>query len=105
MLCFDVLSLGYFSLHEQREVARSLDASGKPQDAIGSFAFRIDILVRVQVTGIAMRRLHISLLLALCAIIAACGNKGPLVMPDQKPQTQPQQPAATPAPAQDPGKQ
>jgi hypothetical protein len=30
----DVLSLGYFSLHEQREVARSLDASGNMQDAI-----------------------------------------------------------------------
>jgi predicted small lipoprotein YifL len=56
--------------------------------------------------GFAMRRLHISLLLALCAMIAACGNKGPLVMPDQQPQTQPQQPAATPAQStQDSGKQ
>ncbi|HET9190859.1 MAG TPA: lipoprotein, partial [Rudaea sp.] len=36
----------------------------------------------------------------------ACGNKGPLVMPDQQPQTQPQQPAATPAQStQDSGKQ
>jgi predicted small lipoprotein YifL len=53
-----------------------------------------------------MRRLHISLLLALCAMIAACGNKGPLVMPDQQPQTRPQQPAATPAQSpQDSGKQ
>ena len=30
----DVLSLGYFSLHEQREVARSPDASGNTQDAV-----------------------------------------------------------------------
>jgi predicted small lipoprotein YifL len=53
-----------------------------------------------------MRRLHISLLLALCAMIAACGNKGPLVMPDQQPQTRPQQPAATPAQSpQNSGKQ
>ena len=59
----------------------------------------------VRMPGIAMRRLHISLLLVLCAMIAACGNKGPLVLPDQKPQTQPQPPAATPAPAQDTGKQ
>ncbi|MGH8090722.1 MAG: LPS translocon maturation chaperone LptM [Rudaea sp.] len=54
----------------------------------------------------AMRRTHfIIVLLALCAALAGCGNKGPLVLPDQKPQTQPQQPAATPAPPQDPGKQ
>jgi hypothetical protein len=33
MLCLNVLSLGYFSLHEQREVTRSPDASGNPQDA------------------------------------------------------------------------
>jgi hypothetical protein len=31
--CFDVLSLGDFSLHEQREVTRSPDASGNAQDA------------------------------------------------------------------------
>jgi hypothetical protein len=35
MLCLNVLSLGHFSLHEQREVTRSPDASGKPQDALG----------------------------------------------------------------------
>jgi predicted small lipoprotein YifL len=53
-----------------------------------------------------MRRLHISLLLALCATLTACGNKGPLVLPDKTPQTQPQQPAATPAQStQDSGKQ
>ncbi|MDE1960889.1 MAG: lipoprotein [Xanthomonadaceae bacterium] len=53
-----------------------------------------------------MRRPYLILLLALCAAIAACGNKGPLVMPDQKPQTQPQQPAATPAqPTRDSGRQ
>ena len=51
-----------------------------------------------------MRRLTISLLIALCATLGACGNKGPLVLPDQKPQSQPQQPAATPAPAQESGK-
>jgi predicted small lipoprotein YifL len=34
-----------------------------------------------------MRRVHIVLLLALCAAITACGNKGPLVLPDQKPAT------------------
>ena len=42
--------------------------------------------------------------LAICAALSACGNKGPLVLPDQKPQTQPQRPAATPAPAQESGK-
>lgn len=52
-----------------------------------------------------MRLRPLILLLALCAALAACGNKGPLVLPDQKPQTQPQQPAATPAPPQDSGKQ
>jgi predicted small lipoprotein YifL len=52
-----------------------------------------------------MRLRQITMLLAFCAALAACGNKGPLVLPDQKPQTQPQQPAATPAPAQDSGKQ
>jgi hypothetical protein len=31
--CFDVLSLGDFCLHEQREVTRSPDASGNEQDA------------------------------------------------------------------------
>ena len=50
-----------------------------------------------------MRRLQISLLLALCAILSGCGNKGPLVLPDQKPQTQPAQPATPPVP--DSGKQ
>ena len=54
-----------------------------------------------------MRRIHFNIvLLALCAALAGCGNKGPLVLPDQKSQTQPQQPAATPAqPTQDSGKQ
>jgi predicted small lipoprotein YifL len=52
-----------------------------------------------------MRLRQLMLLLALCAALAGCGNKGPLVMPDQKPQTQPQQPAATPAPPQDSGRQ
>ena len=51
-----------------------------------------------------MRRTPLILaVLAFCAALSACGNKGPLVLPDQKPQTQPQQPAATPAPAQDSG--
>jgi predicted small lipoprotein YifL len=71
----------------------------------GSFAHGTDILATVKTTRAVMRRIYLTTLLALCATIAACGNKGPLVMPDQKPQTQPQQPAATPAPAQDPGKQ
>jgi predicted small lipoprotein YifL len=44
-----------------------------------------------------MRLRHIVSLLALCAALAACGNKGPLVRPGQQPQTQPQQPATTPA--------
>lgn len=52
-----------------------------------------------------MRLRQITMLLALCAALVACGNKGPLVMPDQKPQTQPQQPASTPVPTQDSGKQ
>lgn len=53
-----------------------------------------------------MRLRQISMLLVLCALLAACGNKGPLVMPDQKPQTQPAQPATTPATStQDSGKQ
>ena len=52
-----------------------------------------------------MRRLYASLLLALFATLAGCGTKGPLVMPDKTPQTQPAQPAATPAPPQDSGKQ
>jgi len=52
-----------------------------------------------------MRLRQITMLLALCAALAACGNKGPLIMPDQKPQTQPAQPATTPAQSQDSGKQ
>jgi predicted small lipoprotein YifL len=39
-----------------------------------------------------MRRLSVLFWLALCACLASCGNKGPLVRPDQKP-AQPQQPA------------
>lgn len=42
-------------------------------------------------------------------VLAACGNKGPLVLPDQKPQakpqTQPQQSATPSALSQDSGKQ
>lgn len=47
------------------------------------------------------------MLIALLAAIAltACGNKGPLVLPDKTPQTQSQKPATSPAPAQDSGKQ
>jgi predicted small lipoprotein YifL len=52
-----------------------------------------------------MRLRHIVSLLALCAALAACGNKGPLVRPGQQPQTQPQQPAATPTSPQDSDKQ
>ena len=52
-----------------------------------------------------MRLRQIVMLLVLCAFLSACGNKGPLVMPDQKPQAQPQQPAATPASPQDSGPQ
>jgi predicted small lipoprotein YifL len=48
-----------------------------------------------------MRIFRLAVFLALCATLAGCGNKGPLVVPDQKPQTQPQQPAATPAQPQD----
>ncbi|MBS0570560.1 MAG: lipoprotein [Proteobacteria bacterium] len=48
-----------------------------------------------------MRRIHFILLLALGAMLSACGNKGPLVLPDQNPQTRPQQPATTPAPSPD----
>jgi len=48
-----------------------------------------------------MRLPHIILFLGLCAALASCGNKGPLVVPDQKPQpTQPEK-----SPAQDSGKQ
>jgi len=35
-----------------------------------------------------MRRIHIVLLLALCATLASCGNKGPLVLPDKQPAAQ-----------------
>lgn len=52
-----------------------------------------------------MRKIHFVLLMALCAALAACGNKGPLVMPDQKPHTQAPQPATPPTPPQDSGKQ
>jgi predicted small lipoprotein YifL len=45
------------------------------------------------------RLVRFALLLALCAgLLVACGNKGPLVLPDQKPA----QPAS---PTQDSGKQ
>ena len=37
---------------------------------------------------IAMHRIYATLLLMACALLASCGNKGPLVLPDQKP-TQP----------------
>lgn len=62
-------------------------------------------LPSVQRPEIAMRRLHLIALLALCATLAGCGNKGPLVLPDRKLQTQPQQPAATPTQPQDSGRQ
>ncbi|MBS0487398.1 MAG: lipoprotein [Proteobacteria bacterium] len=52
-----------------------------------------------------MRLRQITMLLALCAALAGCGNKGPLVLPDKAPQTQPSQPATTPAQPQDSGKQ
>lgn len=52
-----------------------------------------------------MRKIHFVFPMALCVLLAACGNKGPLVVPDQKPQTQPAQPATPPAPARDSGKQ
>jgi predicted small lipoprotein YifL len=42
-----------------------------------------------------MRLRHAMFFLALCALLAACGNKGPLVQPDQKPAQ----------PTQDSGKQ
>ena len=35
-----------------------------------------------------MRRIHIILFLALCATLASCGNKGPLVQPDKQPAQQ-----------------
>jgi len=35
-----------------------------------------------------MHRIYATLLLMACALLASCGNKGPLVLPDQKP-TQP----------------
>ena len=40
-----------------------------------------------------MRLRLVVFLFALCALLAACGNKGPLVMPDQKP-AQPTQDSA-----------
>jgi len=52
-----------------------------------------------------MRLRQITMLMALCAALAACGNKGPLVLPDKSPQTQPAQPATTPTPNRDSGKQ
>jgi len=50
-----------------------------------------------------MRRIHIALFLALCACLAACGNKGPLVLPDKKPAATPAQPEKSPG--QDAAKQ
>ncbi|MBS0556228.1 MAG: lipoprotein [Proteobacteria bacterium] len=47
-----------------------------------------------------MRTSALILLVLACALLAACGSKGPLVLPDKSPQTQPAQPATTPAPAQ-----
>ncbi|MBU6199422.1 MAG: lipoprotein [Xanthomonadaceae bacterium] len=53
-----------------------------------------------------MTRAFRPMLIALFAAIAltACGNKGPLVLPDKAPQTQPQKPATSPAPAPESGK-
>jgi len=50
-----------------------------------------------------MRPSHIFLSLALCACLAACGNKGPLVLPDKKPAATPAQPEKSPG--QDAAKQ
>ena len=41
---------------------------------------------------IVMRLFRIVMFSALCATLAACGNKGPLVLPDKKPSTTPVQP-------------
>lgn len=49
-----------------------------------------------------MRLRQIAMLLVLCALLAGCGNKGPLVLPDKSPQAQP---TTTPAPPQGSGKQ
>ncbi|MHB8446775.1 MAG: LPS translocon maturation chaperone LptM [Rudaea sp.] len=53
-----------------------------------------------------MTRVFRPMLIALLAAIAltACGNKGPLVLPDKTPQTQPQKPTTPPALAPEPGK-
>ena len=48
-----------------------------------------------------MRLRQIAMLLVLCALLAGCGNKGPLVMPDA-PADLPAPPADTPAPATTP---
>lgn len=51
-----------------------------------------------------MTRVFRLMLIALFAAIAltACGNKGPLVLPDKTPQ--PQKPVTSPAPAPESGK-
>lgn len=51
-----------------------------------------------------MRILCLILLVAFCATLSGCGNKGPLVVPDKTTQTQPSQPATPPAQPQDSGK-
>jgi predicted small lipoprotein YifL len=50
-----------------------------------------------------MRLFRLLLITLVCAAVAACGNKGPLVVPDKQPQTQPAQPDATPAVSPDSG--
>jgi predicted small lipoprotein YifL len=52
---------------------------------------------------IVMRLLRIVMFSALCATLTACGNKGPLVLPDKKPSTTPTQPDKSPS--QDSAKQ
>jgi predicted small lipoprotein YifL len=39
------------------------------------------------------RMIRMTLALALCALVAACGNKGPLVKPGQEPPAQKTTPA------------
>ena len=50
-----------------------------------------------------MHLFRIVIFSALCATLASCGNKGPLVLPDKKPATTPTQ--SEKSPSQDAGKQ